>query len=98
MTRQALGADQEVATAMMHHDNWSDSAGGYEAHPGIPAAGVLVIRTWHEPGHPQAFRARITYGQTSGSDQTTLATADPAEVLKVVRRWLATQAGLSGHN
>ncbi|MET3206253.1 UNVERIFIED_ORG: hypothetical protein ABIB21_003072 [Arthrobacter sp. UYEF13] len=83
---------------MKQDRRWADSAGDDEAHPDAPASGVMVIRTWHDPWHPQGFRARITYGQTSESGQTTLATADPAEVLGVVKRWLAVQPGVSGQN
>jgi hypothetical protein len=83
---------------MMQDGRWIDSAGDYEAPPDLPAAGLLVIRTWHDPWHPQGFLARITYGQSPGSNQTTLATADPAEVLELVKRWLAAQPGVSHRN
>ena len=83
---------------MMQDHHWSEAAGDQGPEPELPSAGFMVIRTWHEPGHPQEFRARITYGQTPSSSQRTVATADPAEVLSVVKRWLAAQPGVTGRN
>jgi hypothetical protein len=80
----------------MQDHQWPETAG--EQEPELPSAGFLVIRTWHESGHPQGFRARVTYGQAPGSPESTVATADPAEVLSVVKRWLATQPGVTGRN
>lgn len=85
-------------TATMQEHSWSEPAGESGADPEVPSTGLLIIRTWHEPGHPQGFRARITYGQTAGGHQDTVSTADPAEVLKVVKRWLAAQPGVTGRN
>lgn len=82
----------------MKDSDRSEPAGDAEADPEVPSAGLLIIRTWNEPGHPQGFRARITYGRTPGGDQSTVATADPAEVLGVVKRWLAAQPGVTGRN
>lgn len=59
--------------------------------------GVLVIRTWHEQGHPQKFRSRVTYGYSSEIKHV-VATAGPAEVLQVVTRWIAAQTGFSDRN
>ena len=81
----------------MQEHNWSEPSRPGDD-PDSPSTGLLIIRTWHEPGHPQGFRARITYSQKSGSRQDTVATADPAEVLKVVKRWLAAQPGVTGRN
>jgi hypothetical protein len=65
----------------------------------LPArsSGVLVIRTWSEPGHPQGFRARITYGDSSSTHHM-VATSDPAEVLEVVKSWIASQPGAPSEN
>lgn len=82
----------------MPEHNWSESPRDPGADPETPSIGLLIIRTWHEPGHPQGFRARITYRRATGSGQYTVATADPAEVLKVVKRWLAAQPGATGRN
>lgn len=82
----------------MKDSHWPESAGDPGADPAVPSAGLLIIRTWHEPGHPQGFRARVTFGQNPGSDQSSVVTADPAEVLEVVKRWLAAQPGVTGRN
>jgi hypothetical protein len=71
----------------------SDSAGDLKANVRYPAAGLMAISTWHETVHPQGFRARISYGQSPDTGPSTLATADPAEILRVVREWLATLPG-----
>jgi hypothetical protein len=49
---------------------------------------TMVIRTWFEPNGESSFRARITYGKATGGEPNRFATADPDEVLDVVRRWL----------
>jgi hypothetical protein len=54
---------------------------------------TLVIRTWNEPNQKSGFRARITYIQHPGDQPTTVSTADPEEVVSVVRQWLLTQSG-----
>ncbi len=95
---QALNSTRGGVTATMQENSWSEPAGESGADPEVPSTGLLIIRTWHEPGHPQGFRARITYGQTAGGHQDTVSTADPAEVLKVVKRWLAAQPGVTGRN
>ena len=79
----------------MQEHNWSEAAGPGDD-PDSPSTGLLIIRTWHEPGHPQGFRARITYGQTAGRGQHKVATADPAVGLIVVLIRLAAQQGLTG--
>jgi hypothetical protein len=72
---------------------------GQEGHPGVPDGGTLVIRTWHEH-HAQlpGFRARITYGPALGNEHTTVSTADPDQVLRVVQQWLLTQTAAPGGN
>ncbi|WP_426226428.1 hypothetical protein [Pseudarthrobacter sp. DSP2-3-2b1] len=76
---------------MMNDDDGSatDDADDREA----PAAETMIISRWHEPGHPQGFRARITYGRTPGAGPRTVSTADPDEVLRVVQEWLASGPG-----
>jgi hypothetical protein len=72
---------------------------GQEGHPGVPDCGTLVIRTWHEH-HDQisGFRARITFGPALGTEHTTVSTADPNQVLRVVQQWLLTQTAAPGGN
>jgi hypothetical protein len=80
---------------MMKDAHWSDTA--YEAgDPEVPAVETMIISRWHEPGHPQGFRARITYRQTPGSGPSTVASADPDEVLRMVQQWLAGRPGIGG--
>jgi hypothetical protein len=55
--------------------------------------GTLVIGTWNEPNQNSGFRARITNIQHPGDQPTTVSTADPEEVVGVVRQWLLTQSG-----
>jgi hypothetical protein len=54
--------------------------------------GTLVIRTWWEPDHVHGFRARVT-SQVPEAGSATITTADPEEVLAVVRRWLLARPG-----
>lgn len=77
----------------MDSDDWSGSPEDPPADPAVTESGTMIIRTWSEPGHPQGFRARITYGQTHALDVNTVSTADPDEVLRVVHEWLAAQPG-----
>jgi hypothetical protein len=53
-----------------------------------PAMAALVIRTWNEPDQAPGFRARLTYSQAPDEDPRTISTADPDEVLRLVRQWL----------
>ncbi|RKR13711.1 hypothetical protein [Arthrobacter oryzae] len=62
-----------------------------ESDPAMPGLGTLVIRTWHEPDQTPDFRARISYSQAPGDEPTTVSTANPDEVLSVVRQWLLDQ-------
>ncbi len=55
------------------------------------SGGTMVIRTWFEPNGVSSFRARITYGKATGAEPSRFATADPDEVLDVVRQWLDAQ-------
>ncbi|HEY9356637.1 MAG TPA: hypothetical protein VIQ52_10070 [Arthrobacter sp.] len=78
---------------MAHGDGRQGSAGdGTDSGAPSQAQGTLVIRTWWEPDHVQGFRARVT-SQLPESGQTTVTTADPEEVLAVVRRWLLARPG-----
>lgn len=52
---------------------------------------TMVIRTWFEPNGKTSFRARITYGKAMTGEPNRFATADPDEVLDVVRQWLEAQ-------
>lgn len=62
-------------------DDWSDRA--------LPSMGTLVIRTWDEPDQVPGFRARLIYGHAPDDAPHTVATADPEEVLRLVRQWLS---------
>jgi hypothetical protein len=53
-----------------------------------PAMAALVIRTWNEPDQAPGFRARLTYSQAPDEEPRTISTADPNEVLRLVRQWL----------
>lgn len=77
----------------MMDDRWSESD-DETGEPELPAVDTLVISRWHQPGHPQGFRARITFGQASGSGPSTVASADPDEVLRMVQEWLAGWPGI----
>jgi len=78
----------------MTHD--AELSGGSDQDPakseGGPT-GSLVIGTWNEADQESGFRARITYIRHSGDQPTTVLTADPEEVMSVVRQWLLTQSG-----
>lgn len=58
-----------------------------------PSMGTLVIRTWTEATRTSQFRARLTYSPSPSVDPTTIYTADPDEVLDLVRHWLLAQSG-----
>ncbi|HJW00942.1 MAG TPA: hypothetical protein VJ617_17760 [Arthrobacter sp.] len=60
------------------------------------AQGTLVIRTWWEPDHGHGFRARVTATQAPDAGPREVTTADPEEVLAVVRRWLLARQGAAG--
>lgn len=55
--------------------------------------GTLVIRTWYEPNQLSGFRARLMYGRGPDDETNKTASADPDEVLSIVREWLAAQPG-----
>jgi hypothetical protein len=86
--------DQKWVSTIRKDENWVEST----EDAGVPPMGTMIIRTWRESGHLGGFRARIIYGQTPGIDQSTVTTADPNEVLKVVQHWLAAQSGASVRN
>ena len=58
----------------------------------MPPAGTLVIRTWYERERAPGFRARVTYSGVPGDEPGVVASADPDEVLTIVRQWLSDQA------
>ncbi|WP_255771066.1 hypothetical protein [Pseudarthrobacter sulfonivorans] len=58
-----------------------------------PAMAALVIRTWTEPDQAQGFRARLTYSEAPDEEPRTVSTADPDEVLRLVRQWLNARSG-----
>lgn len=72
-----------------------DGSGGTPDGNTVPDAGTLVISTWHERGaRGGGFRARITFGATSGAERTAVSTADAAQALRVVQEWLLAQAAV----
>lgn len=81
---------------MVTDQHWPKSIDDSGLHPEVPVGETLVIRTWTEPGHPQGFRARITYGRTPETNQSHVVVADHADVLRVVAKWLAVQPGATG--
>jgi hypothetical protein len=87
--------DRDWMAYMMRDDRWSDSA-DEDGDTEVPAVETMIISRWHEPGHPQGFRARLTYGQTPGSGPSTVASADPDDVLRMVQEWLARRPGIGG--
>ncbi|MCP9000337.1 hypothetical protein NFC73_11440 [Pseudarthrobacter sp. RMG13] len=66
----------------------SDEAGGGAE---MEFLGTLVIRTWAEQETQRGFRARISISQDPRDEPNIIATADPDEVLDIVRRWLSAQ-------
>lgn len=56
-------------------------------------AGTLVIRTWSGSHQTPAFLARVTYSQGHDGEPILVTTADPVEILSIVREWLSTQTG-----
>ena len=60
-----------------------------ESDSAMPSMSTLVIRTWHEPDSAPGFRARVTFGNVQGDEASTVSSADPDEVLSVVRKWLS---------
>lgn len=90
------GTDREWMNAMMRDDHpWRGSVDKADDSEITPVETMIITR-WQEPSHPRGFRARITYGQTPGIAQSTVSTADPYEVLRVVQEWLAGQPGIAG--
>lgn len=76
---------------MTNEDRSSEISEKDESDPAMRSMGTLVIRTWHEPDQTPGFRARVTYSQAPGDEPSTVSTADPDEVLSVVRQWLSAQ-------
>ncbi|MET3176759.1 UNVERIFIED_ORG: hypothetical protein ABIB52_004634 [Arthrobacter sp. UYCu721] len=75
----------------MRNDDGPSRISDYGTDPATLSMGTLVIRTWYEPDQVQGFRARVLYGQGPGNEPNTVSTADPDEVLNVVREWLSSQ-------
>lgn len=67
-----------------------------ESDQAMPSIGTLVIRTWQEPDQVPTFRARVTYSQAAGGEPSILSTADPDNVVSLVRQWLSAQLGSPG--
>jgi hypothetical protein len=80
---------------MAHEDGLSGVAGDGTDSAAL-SLGTLVIRTWVEPEHGHGFRARVTATQVPDAGPMTVTTADPEEVLAVVRQWLLTRPGAGG--
>ena len=76
---------------MTNDDRPSGSSDEDASDPAMPSMGTLVVRTWHEPDQTPSFRARITFSHAPGDEPTAVSTADPDEVLSVVRQWLSAQ-------
>ena len=76
---------------MTNDDRPSGSSDEDASDPAMPSMGTLVIRTWHEPDQRPGFRARVTFSQAPDDEPSTVSTADPDEVLSVVRQWLLAQ-------
>jgi hypothetical protein len=81
---------------MTNDDRSSGISGQDGAGAAMPPMGTLVIRTWYEPDQVSGFRARVMYGQGPDGEANTAATADPDEVLSIVREWLSAQPGSAG--
>lgn len=67
-----------------------------ESDQAMPFMGTLVIRTWQEPDQVPSFRARVTYNQAPSGEPSIFSTADPDNVISVVRQWLSAQLGPPG--
>lgn len=78
---------------MTKDDPPSGTSGEIQPDQAAPAMGTLVIRTWDEPDQTPSFRARLTYSQAPDDDPSSTCTADPEEVLSVVRQWLNARQG-----
>lgn len=76
---------------MTNDDRPSKASEDDESDPAAPPVGTLVIRTWNEPDQEPGFRARITFSQAPGVEPSSVGSADPDEVLSIVRRWLASK-------
>jgi hypothetical protein len=76
----------------MTKDDHSSGISDHDAtEPALPPAGTLVIRTWHEREEAPGLRARITYSLGPGDEPSIVASADPEQVLSIVRQWLFDQ-------
>lgn len=50
--------------------------------------GVVVVRTWLEPGHKQLLRARIVATDFSTEEPTVMAAGSAVEILRIVEDWI----------
>lgn len=73
----------------------SGVSAGDDSDSAMPSMGALVIRTWTEPDQAPGFRARLTFSLAPDDEPGTISTADPNEVLSLVRQWLIAQSGAS---
>ena len=74
---------------MTNDDRPSGISGEDGSDLAMSSMGTLVIRTWHEPGQTPSFRARVTYSRAPGGEPSTVSSADPDDVLSIVRQWLS---------
>jgi hypothetical protein len=77
----------------MNDDDRLPRSSGQDDESVAPPDGTLVISTWSEPNQPQGFRARLVFRQGRAAQPSSIPSADPEEVLDIVRRWLYAQAG-----
>jgi hypothetical protein len=76
---------------MTGNDQLSESFDEGQRNSAPSPAGTLVIRTWSGSHQTPAFLARVTYSQGHDGEPTMVTTADPVEILGIVRAWLSTQ-------
>lgn len=78
---------------MTTDDPTPGNAGKVPSDHAAPPMGTLVIRTWDEPDQTPSFRARLTYSRAPDDVPGTVSTADPEEVVNLVRQWLNARPG-----
>jgi hypothetical protein len=78
---------------MTGNDQLSESFDDGQRDSASSPAGTLVIRTWSGSQQTPAFLARVTYSQGHDGEPSMVTTADPVEILSIVREWLSTQMG-----
>jgi hypothetical protein len=50
--------------------------------------GVVVVRTWLEPGHRQVLRARIVATDFTTAEPTVMAAGSAVEIARMVEEWV----------